>query len=111
MSSVSLPDFFSILESTLNSVPVHCEIESLIFYDHTLLMGKVCEHQFFDLDRIFEPISTPNFESRLDLGQIPESVLIFVPFPFESESIISQNHTSLFDKDVEENDSVIIFES
>ena len=35
----------------------------------------------------------------------------FFPVPFESKSIISQNHTSLLDKDVEENDSVIIFEN
>ena len=74
MISVSLPDFFSILESILNPVPVHCEIESTIFYDHTSLMGKVCEHQFFGLDPIFEPISTLTFEFRLDMSQIPESV-------------------------------------
>ena len=65
---ISLPDFFSIPESTLNPVLVHREIESPIFYDHIPLMGKVCEHQFFGLDPIFEPISTPTFESRLDLG-------------------------------------------
>jgi len=34
MTPVSLPDFFSILKSTLNHVPVHREIESPIFYDH-----------------------------------------------------------------------------
>ena len=95
--------------STLNYVPVHHEIESSIFYYHILLMGKVCEHQFFSLDPIFEPIST--FESRLDLSQISESVSVFIPIPFESKSIISQNYTSLLDKDVEENDSVIIFEN
>ena len=73
-------------------------------------MGKVCEHQF-SLNPIFEPILTPPFESRLDLSQIPESVSIFVPVPFESKSIIFQNHTLLLDKDVDENDSVIIFEN
>ena len=103
--------FFSILESTLSPVPVHCEIESPISYDHTSLMEKVCEHQFFNLDPIFEPILTLIVESRLDLSQIPESVNVFVPVSFESKSIISQNHTSLLDKDVEENDSVIIFEN
>ena len=87
----------------MNFVPVHCEIESPISYDHTSLMGKVCEHQFFGLDPIFEPISTPSFESQLDLSQIPESVSVFVPIPFESTSIISQNHISLLDKNVEEN--------
>ena len=40
MTPVSLPDFFSILESTLNHVLVDCEIESPISYDHTSLMGK-----------------------------------------------------------------------
>ena len=71
-------------------------------------MGKVFEHQLFGLD-ILEPISTPTFESRLDLSQILESVSVFVPIPFESKSIISQNHTSLLDKYVEQNDSEIIF--
>ena len=65
MTPVSLSDFFSILESTLNPVPIHREIESPTFYDHILLMGKVCEHQFFGLDPIFEPILTPNL--NLDL--------------------------------------------
>ena len=74
-------------------------------------MGKVCEHRFFGLDPIFEPISTPSLESRLDLSQLPESVSNFIPISFKSESIISHNHTSLLDKDVEENDSIIIFEN
>ena len=42
----------------MNPVSVHREIESPIFYDHISLLGKVCEHQFFGLDTIFEPIST-----------------------------------------------------
>ena len=97
--------------SILNPVPVHCEIESPISYDHTSLMGKVCEHQLFGLDPIFEPISTLIVDSRLDLNQIPELVSVFIPDPFESKSIISQTHTSLLDKNVEENDTVIIFEN
>ena len=44
MIPVSLLDFFSISESTLNHVPVHREIESPISCDHTSLMGKVCVH-------------------------------------------------------------------
>ena len=63
MIPLSLPDFFSIPESTLNPVPVHCEMESPISYDHTSLLGNVCEYQFFALDPIFEPILTPTFES------------------------------------------------
>ena len=43
MTQISLPDFFQILESILNPVPVHREIESPISYDHTSLMGKVCD--------------------------------------------------------------------
>ena len=50
MTSVSLPDFFSIPESTLNPVPVHREIESPIFYDHISLIGKVC-----DINSLFRP--------------------------------------------------------
>ena len=102
MTPVSLPDFFSIQVSTLNPVPVHREMESPISYDHTLFMGKVCEHQFFGLDHVFEPISTLIVDSRLDLSQLPESVSVFVSIPFESKSIISQNHTSLLEKNVEE---------
>ena len=71
----------------------------------------MCEHQFFGLDPIFEPILTLIVDSRLDLSQIPESISVFIPVPFESKSIISQNHTSLLDKNVEENDSVIIFKN
>ena len=111
MTPISLPDFFSILESTLNLVPVHREMESPISHDHTSLMGTVCEHQFFGLDPIVELISSPPFESRHDLSQIPESISVFIPVSFESKSIIFQNHTSLLDKDVEENNSVIIFEN
>ena len=93
----------------MNPVPVHREIESLIFYDHISLMGKVCEHQFFSLNPIIEPISTLTFESQLDLSQILE--LVFVPAPFEPKIIIFHNHTSLVDKGVEQNDLKIIFES
>ena len=93
----------------MNPVPVHCAIESPISYDHTSLMGKVCEHQFFSLDPIFELILTLIVDSRLDLSQLPESVSVFIPDPFESKSIIFQNHTSLLDKNVKENDSIIIF--
>ena len=58
MILVSLPDFFTIPELTLNHVLVHCEIGSPISYDHTSMMEKVCEHQFFGLEPIFEPITT-----------------------------------------------------
>ena len=61
----------SLFDSIMTLVPVHREIESPISYDHTSLMGKVCEHQFFGLDPIFEPILTPRYESRLDLSQFP----------------------------------------
>ena len=44
LTLVFLPNFFSIPESILNHVPIHCEIESPISSDHTSLMRKVCEH-------------------------------------------------------------------
>jgi len=89
MTPVSLPDFFSIPESTLNLVSVHYEIESPISYDHTSLMEKVCEHQFFGLDPIFEPISTLIIDSRFDLSQLPESVSVLFLFH------LSPNQSSL----------------
>ena len=84
-------------------------MESPTFYDHTSLLGKVCEYHFFGLDPVFEPILTLIINSQLDQSQISESMSVFVPDPFESKSIIFQNHTSLLDKDAEENDSIIIF--
>jgi len=95
----------------LNPVPIHREIESSISYNHTSLLGNVCDYQFFGLDPIFEPISTLIVDSRLDLRQLSESISVFIPVPFESKSIISQNHTSLLDKTVDETDSIIIFEN
>jgi len=86
-------------------------MESPISHDHTSLLGKVCEYQFFCLDPVFEPILTLIVDSRLDLSQIPESASVFTPVPFESKSIIFKNHTSLLDKNVEENNSIIIFEN
>ena len=74
-------------------------------------MGKVCEHQFFGLDPIFEPISTLIVDSRLDLSQFPESVPIFLPIPFKSKSIIFKNHSSLLDKNIDKSNSEIIFEN
>ena len=68
LTSVSLLDFVLFPKSVLNPVLVHFEVKSLIFYDHTSLMRKVGEHQFFDLDSIFESISTLTFESRFDLS-------------------------------------------
>ena len=52
MTPIFLLDFFSILELTLNPVPVNRELESPIFYDHSSLIEQVCEHQFFSLDPI-----------------------------------------------------------
>ena len=70
-------------------------------------MRQVCKHQFVSLDPIFEPILTPTLESRLDLSQLFETVFV----PLEPKSIISQTHTSLLDKGVEQNDSRIIFKN
>jgi len=95
----------------LNPAPIHREMESPISYDHTSLLGNVCDYQFFGLNPIFEPISTLIVDSRLDLSQILELVSVFVPDPFEFKSIIFQNHNSLLGKNVDENDSIIIFEN
>ena len=111
MTLVSLPDYFSILESTLNPVQVHYEIESPVLSDHTSLMQKVCEHQFFGLDRILNQFWLSLLSLDLIWVKFSESVSVFVFVPFECKSIISQNNTSLLDKDVEENDWVIIFEN
>ena len=59
MTLISLPDFFSIPESTLNLVSIHREIESPISYNHTSLMEKVCEHQFFGLDPVLNQFQLP----------------------------------------------------
>ena len=61
MTLISLSDFFHIPESTLNLVPVHCEMEPPIFYDYIPLMEKVCKHQLFGLNPIFERISALTF--------------------------------------------------
>jgi len=52
-------------------------------------MEKVCEHQLFDLNPLFEPISTLTFESRLDLSQISELVSVFAPIPNQSSPKIT----------------------
>ena len=49
--------------------------------------------------------------SSLDFFSIPESTLNPLPIHHEIESLISHDHTSLLDKDVEENDSIIIFKN
>ena len=91
----------------MNLVPVHCEIESPIFYNHIPLMGKVCEYQLLDLDPLPEPILTP--EPLLDISQISESVL--VPALPESKPIILSFHTPFWDKGLDKFDSEIILKS
>ena len=98
------------MESTLNPVPVHREIESPISYDHTSLMGKCVNINSLVWIPFLNQFRPP-FECQLDLTQIPESIAVFIPVPFESKLIISQNHTSFLDKNVDENDSVIIFKN
>jgi len=53
---------------------------------------------FFYLDPIFEPISTP--EHLLDLNQIPKFVLVPEQLTLESKLTISPNHIQLLDKDM-----------
>ena len=56
-------DLSQIFESVF--VPILFEPKSIIFHKHTSLMGKVCEHQFFGLDPIFQLILTPTFNPDL----------------------------------------------
>jgi len=111
MTPVSLPDFFH-----YSGVNIESYISTLwnwitnILWSH-FIYGESVWTSILWFDPIFEPILTLIVDSRFDLSQILESVSVFVPDSFESKSIISQTHTSLLDKDVEENDAVIIFEN
>ena len=87
MTPVSSPDF-NFLESTLDPVPIHYEIESLIFYDHHIELDqfhtfespidKLASSHFYDI----ELNEICDLDSQIcDPIQIPESILtpIFLP--------------------------------
>ena len=100
LTHVSLSDFDHIPELTLIPMPINLEHEPPILKIHIPLMGNECETLLFDLDPTLE--LTPTLESRLDLNQLPKSVLVLVPFTLELKSIISPNHISLLNQGVEQ---------
>jgi len=111
MTPVCLPDFFlypGFNSESCTSIPWNWITN--ILWSH-FIDGKSVWTSIFWFGPHFKPILTPPVESRLDLSQIPESVSVFVLVPFKPKSSISQNHTSLLDKNVEQNDSVIIFKN
>ena len=115
MTEVLLSDFRPFSESTLDLVPIHREIESLIFYDqqieldqfHTFecLIDKLVSFSFkeiehrqqcdFDL-QICDPVQIP--ESILTLVLLPklsnilESVLVLIPVTLELTSPTLGSH-------------------
>ena len=117
MTPVSSPDFNLFFESTLDPVPIHHEIESLIFDDHHIELDqfhifespidKLASSHFYEIElnekcdldsQICDPIQIP--ESILtpvllpNLSNILESVLIPTPVILGLESPIL-SHISL----------------
>jgi len=93
LTLVSSPDLDPIPEPTLIPVPIDFEYEPFILDSHIPLLENECERQFFDLDQTLELNLT--LEPKLDLSQLYESVLVSIPFTFESKSTIPQNHIPL----------------
>ena len=118
MTEVYLPDFRLFSESTLDSVPIHREIESLIFYDQQIelnqfytfesLTDKLTSSHFYEIElrqecdfdpqicnpaQIHESILTPVLLTKL--SNILESVLVPKPVILELESHILESHIPL----------------
>ena len=108
LTPVSLPDSDIILKPILIPIPVELEHEPTILDSHISLLGNECELEFYDLYQTHEPTLT--LEPKLDLSFIPESVTVPIPFIVEPKSSILQNHISLLDQDLDQYDSVIIFQ-
>ena len=108
MTPVSLSDLDHIHEPTLILVLINLEHEPPILESHITLMGNKCETQFFDLDPTLKPNLT--LEPKLDLNQLPESVLILEPFTIELKSTILLSHILLFDQGVKQYNSLMIFQ-
>ena len=104
---VSLPDSDLIPKPTLILIPIKLEHEQLILDSHIPLLGNECELEFNDLDR-HEPTQT--LEPKLDLSFIPESVSVLIPFIVEPKPSIPQNHIPLLDQDLDQYDSIMIFQ-
>jgi len=104
----SLPDLNNISEPTLIPEPINLEHEPPILENHISLMENECEPLLFDLDPTLELKST--LEPRLDLNQLPESVLVLVHFILQPKSTISTNLILLLDQDIRHYDFKMIFQ-
>jgi len=71
-------------------------------------MGNEFDTLLFNLDPTLEPNLI--LESRLDLNQLPDSILVLVSFTLEFKSIISSNHISLSDQGVEQYNSEMVYQ-
>jgi len=74
LTLTSLLDLDHILEPTLILEPIYLEHESPILDNQIPLIGNECEPQPFDLNPTLEPY--PTLESKLDLNQFHESILV-----------------------------------
>jgi len=104
---VSLPELNHILESILIPMLVNLLLESPILQSHILLIENEYEPQRFNLDPILE--SNLSLKLLLDLSNIPESVLVPVPFILEPKLTPSPNHISLLDQDIGQYKSKMIY--
>ena len=105
LTSASLPKLDPLPEPTLISVLIDLETEPLLLDSHISLMGTECELKFCDLDLTLEP--KPTLEPKVDF---PKLVLVPELFISKPESSIPKNHILLLDQDINQNDSVMIFQ-
>jgi len=90
----------NILKSTLIFVPIYLELDSSILQSHIPVIDHECELQHFDLNSTLEPC--PILESKLNLNQFYESVLVPESFTLEFKSTTPPNHILLLDQGVEQ---------
>ena len=96
MTLVSLPNFNPFLESTLDHVPIHHEIESSIFYDQQIeldqfhnfanTIDKLASYHFYGIELKQECDFDPQI---CDPVQIPESILTPISPPNSSNILES----------------------
>ena len=72
------------------------------------MLENECELEFYDLDQTHEP--TPTLEPKFDLSFIPESISVPIPFIIEPKLSILTNQISLLHQDVNQYNSVMIFQ-
>ena len=119
MTPVSSPDFNIFPESTLDTMPIHIEIESPIFYDHHIeldqfhtfesLIDKLVSSLFYEIElneecdfdpQLCDPVQIPKLILTPvflpNLSNILESVLILISVILELESPILESHIPLW---------------